>query len=77
MDKKMDNTNKKKEISDNKKQCKVLCKMPDICLGSFIACKEEKPEKCSFSLSFGHGHLCKLQLYHTALSITHTGLHNK
>ena len=77
MDKKMDNTNKKEEINDKKKQCKVLCKVPDICLGSFIACKEEKPENCSFSLSFGHGHLCKLQLYHTALSINQTGLHNK
>ena len=69
----MDNTKKQDEI----KQCKVLCKVPDIDLGSFLECKEDKPEKCTFSLSFGHGHLCKLQLYHTALSITQTGLHNK
>ena len=77
MDKKMDHTNKKEETDNKRKQCKVLCKVPDIDLGSFIGCKEEQPEKCTFSLSFGHGYLCKLQLYHTALSISQTGLHNK
>jgi len=77
MDMKMENTNKKDESNDKKKKCKVLCKVPDIGLGLFLECKEEKPEKCTFSLSFGHSHICKLQLYHTALSITQTGINNK
>ena len=77
MDMKMENTNKKDEINDTKKKCKVLCKVSDIGLGLFLECKEEKPEKCTFSLSFGHSYLCKLQLYHTALSITDPGIHTK
>ena len=68
---------KNSEFNDKKQICNVLCNIPDIGLGLFLECLEEKPEKCMFSLSFGHSHLCKLQLLHTSLSITENGIQNK
>ena len=70
-------TNKRYEINDKKQTCNVLCKILDIGVGLVLVCLEEKPEKCLFSLSFGHRHLCKLQLLYTSLSITEAGVQNK
>lgn len=73
----MNNTHKNDEINDKKQTCNVLCKILDIGLGLVLVCLEEKPEKCTFSLSFGHRHLCKLQLLYTSLSITETGIQRR
>lgn len=39
-----------------------ICKAKDFGLHDFVKCLEEKPHECSFSLSFGYGHLCKCPL---------------
>jgi hypothetical protein len=51
-----------KDFKCYKSGLEVLCKAKDIGLETYLECMEVHPQKCPFSVPFGHSYFCKCPL---------------